>query len=87
MLQDLEIQVQALEWETEVLEQLTSSATVPNLSLDLTEELEKLEQQQRQNKEELILGEQWEELLQAEMDKEQGMCLHFPQFLVTVFIL
>lgn len=70
-----------------MLEQATSSATVPDLSLDLTEELEKLEQQQRQNKEELILGEQWGELLQAEVDKERGTYSHFPQFLVTVSIL
>lgn len=63
-----------------------SSAIVPDLSLDLTEELEKLEQKMRQNKEELSLGEQWAELLQAEMDKERGTCSHFPQFLVTVSI-
>ncbi|KAK2920461.1 ras association domain-containing protein 7-like [Channa argus] len=72
-LQDLEIQVQALERETEALERETSSARVPSLSLDLTEELEKLEQRLMQNKEALMLGEQWEELLQAEMDKGQDM--------------
>ncbi|KAK2854318.1 hypothetical protein Q5P01_006979 [Channa striata] len=70
-LQDLEIQVQALERETEALERVTSSARFP--SLDLAEELEELEQRLMQNNEELILGEQWEELLQAEMDKEQDM--------------
>lgn len=86
-LQELEIQVQALERETEVLEQVVSSAAVPDVSLDLTEELEKLEQQQRQNKEDLILGEQWAELFQAEMDKERGTCSHFPPFSETVSVL
>lgn len=80
-LQDLKIQVQALEKETDALEQATSSAAVPDLNLDLTEELIKLEQQQTQNKEELILGEQWEELLQAESDKERGTVPHHPQML------
>ncbi|XP_029000134.1 ras association domain-containing protein 7-like isoform X2 [Betta splendens] len=72
-LQDLEVEVQALERETGALEQLTSSATLPGPVLDLREQLEELERRQLHNKEELILGEQWEELLQAEMDKERDM--------------
>lgn len=66
---DLEMEVLALEKETEELER---SATPLGPILDLREELEELERRQLHNKEELILGEQWEELLQAEMDKEEG---------------
>uniref|UniRef100_A0A3B4UN19 Ras association domain family member 7b n=1 Tax=Seriola dumerili TaxID=41447 RepID=A0A3B4UN19_SERDU len=65
-LQDLEIQIQALERETEVWEQERSSAVVPILNQDLTEELEELEQQLRQNEAELMHRAHWEEQLQAE---------------------
>lgn len=68
----MELQLQTLEKEAEVLERGVSPAMVPGL--DLTQEVEKLEELLRKNKEELILGEQWEELFQAEMDKERGMC-------------
>lgn len=39
----------------------------------LEEELEVLELRLRQNEAELMHGQYWEEQLQAEMDKEQGM--------------
>ncbi|XP_078018175.1 ras association domain-containing protein 7-like isoform X2 [Epinephelus lanceolatus] len=72
-LQDLEIQLQALERETEVWELERSSATVPSLTLVPKEELEELEQRLRQNEADLMHREQWEEQLQAEMDREQDM--------------
>ncbi|XP_018548303.1 ras association domain-containing protein 7 [Lates calcarifer] len=72
-LQDLEIQLQALERETEVWERERSSATVPSLNLHLADELEELEQQLRQNEAELMHRAHWEEQLQAEMDREQDM--------------
>uniref|UniRef100_A0A4W6CWN0 Ras-associating domain-containing protein n=1 Tax=Lates calcarifer TaxID=8187 RepID=A0A4W6CWN0_LATCA len=71
-LQDLEIQLQALERETEVWERERSSATVPSLNLHLADELEELEQQLRQNEAELMHRAHWEEQLQAEMDREQA---------------
>ncbi|XP_023248875.1 ras association domain-containing protein 8-like isoform X1 [Seriola lalandi dorsalis] len=73
MLQDLEIQIQALERETDVWEQERSSAVVPILNQDLTEELEELEQQLRQNEAELMHRAHWEEQLQAELNREQDM--------------
>lgn len=73
-LQDLEIQLESLERETETWEREMSSAAVPGLTLGLTEELEELEQQLKLNEEELMHREQWEEQLQAEMDRERGMC-------------
>ncbi|KAL7406392.1 hypothetical protein ABVT39_019142 [Epinephelus coioides] len=72
-LQDLEIQLQALERETEVWELERSSATVPSLTLVPKGELEELEQRLRQNEADLMHREQWEEQLQAEMDREQDM--------------
>ncbi|XP_076595012.1 ras association domain-containing protein 7-like [Chaetodon auriga] len=71
-LQDLEIQLQALERETEVWEQESSSATAPSLTVH-AEELEELEQRLRQNEAQLVHREHWEEELQAEMDREQDM--------------
>ncbi|XP_022603189.1 ras association domain-containing protein 8-like isoform X1 [Seriola dumerili] len=78
-LQDLEIQIQALERETEVWEQERSSAVVPILNQDLTEELEELEQQLRQNEAELMHRAHWEEQLQAELDREEDMHRHLHQ--------
>ncbi|XP_036951615.1 ras association domain-containing protein 8-like isoform X2 [Acanthopagrus latus] len=70
-LQDLEVQLQAL--EREVWDQETSSAIVPGLTVVPAGELEELEQQLRQNEAELMFGEQWEEELQAEVNREQDM--------------
>ncbi|XP_039993078.1 ras association domain-containing protein 7-like isoform X4 [Xiphias gladius] len=78
-LQDLEIQLQALERETEAWEQERSSAMVPSLTLGLAEELEELEQRLRQNEAELMHRANWEEQLQAEMDREQDMHRHLHQ--------
>ncbi|XP_042344530.1 ras association domain-containing protein 8-like isoform X2 [Plectropomus leopardus] len=72
-LQDLETQLQALERETEVWEQNRSSATVSGLALVSEEELEELEKRLRQNEADLKHRAQWEEQLQAEIDKEQDM--------------
>ncbi|KAM7424747.1 hypothetical protein PAMA_000887 [Pampus argenteus] len=72
-LQDLEIHLEALERETEMWERDKSSAPVPGLTLAIMEQLEELEQQFRLNEEELMYGKQWEEELQAEIDREQDM--------------
>uniref|UniRef100_A0A8C4NN14 Ras association domain family member 7b n=1 Tax=Dicentrarchus labrax TaxID=13489 RepID=A0A8C4NN14_DICLA len=71
-LQDLEIQLQALERETEVREREILSAPAP--SLVPAGELEELERRLRQNEAELMHRENWEEQLQEEMDREQGTC-------------
>ncbi|XP_035507688.1 ras association domain-containing protein 8-like [Morone saxatilis] len=70
-LQDLEIQLQALERETEVREQETLSAPAP--SLVPAGQLEELERRLRQNEAELMHPEHWEDQLQEEMDREQEM--------------
>ncbi|XP_006804633.1 ras association domain-containing protein 8-like isoform X1 [Neolamprologus brichardi] len=67
-LQDLEIQLQDLERETELWEQKWSSPEVT-----LAEELEELQWRVRQNEVELMQTEDWEKALQAEMEREQGM--------------
>ncbi|XP_041806853.1 ras association domain-containing protein 8-like [Chelmon rostratus] len=71
-LQDLEIQLQALERESEVWEQKRSSSTAPSTTVH-AEELEELEQRLRQNEAQLMHREHWEEQLQAEMDREQDL--------------
>lgn len=70
-LQDLDIQLQALERETEQWER--SSAAAPCPSPGLEEELEELELQLRQNEAELMHAEHWEAQLQVEMEQEQDM--------------
>nr|XP_020458329.1 ras association domain-containing protein 8-like isoform X2 [Monopterus albus] len=70
-LQELEIQIQALEMETNMLEREISSA--PSVTLGLTEELKTLEQQLKQNEVELMYGEHWEGQLKEEMDRERDM--------------
>ncbi|XP_059204165.1 ras association domain-containing protein 8-like isoform X2 [Centropristis striata] len=72
-LQDLELQLQALERETDVWERERSSATVPGQTLVPEGELEELEQRLRQNEAELMHREHWEEQLQVEVDREQDM--------------
>ncbi|XP_031607645.1 ras association domain-containing protein 8-like isoform X3 [Oreochromis aureus] len=69
-LQDLEIQLQDLERETELWEQKQSS---PEVTLAFAEELEELEWRVRQNEVELMQTEDWEKALQEEMEREQGM--------------
>lgn len=81
-LQDLEIQLQDLERETELWEQKWSS---PEVTLAFAEELEELQWRVRQNEVELMQTEDCEKALQAEMEREQGMCSYlftFPTFLV-----
>lgn len=72
-LQDLEIQLQALERETELWEWEISSAAAAGLTVVPAGELDKLEEQLRQNEAELMHGEHLEEQLQLEMDIEQDM--------------
>lgn len=69
-LQDLEVQLQSLQRETEVWESERSSASPPSL---IPGELEELEERLRQNEEELMLRGRWEEQLQVETDRERGM--------------
>ncbi|XP_037649768.1 ras association domain-containing protein 7-like isoform X1 [Sebastes umbrosus] len=66
-LQDLEVQLQAL--ETEVWERERS----PGPSLVPEGELEELEQRLRQNEADLLHRERWEEALQTEVDREHDM--------------
>ncbi|XP_032366344.1 ras association domain-containing protein 8 [Etheostoma spectabile] len=82
-LRDLEIQLHALERETEVLER-KRSATVPGLTPVPEGELEKLEQRLRQNEADLMYSEQWEEQLQEELDREQEMHRRLHQIQSTV---
>ncbi|KAM6943478.1 ras association domain-containing protein 7-like [Xenentodon cancila] len=72
-LQDLELHVEALERETAVWEQRSSSAAVSYLTPSLAEELAELEQWLRRNEVELIYGDNWEEKLQAELEQERAM--------------
>ncbi|XP_068169164.1 ras association domain-containing protein 8-like isoform X2 [Antennarius striatus] len=75
-LQDLELQLEALEWETEVWE-LKFSDPVPS---PVSEgELEELEQQLIQNQTELLKRQTWEEQLQTEVDRERDMLRHLDQ--------
>lgn len=78
-LQDLELQLQALERETEAWERQTSSSTARSLSPVSAEELDELERRLRQNEAELMHGDQWEEQLQAEMDREREMLRRLQQ--------
>ncbi|XP_060899632.1 ras association domain-containing protein 7-like [Labrus mixtus] len=69
-LQDLEIELQALERETDMWEQESSSA---GLNLVSDGELEELEQRLSLNQEELMHREHWERQLQKEIDRERDM--------------
>uniref|UniRef100_A0A672FW80 Ras association domain family member 7b n=1 Tax=Salarias fasciatus TaxID=181472 RepID=A0A672FW80_SALFA len=71
-LQDLEIQLEALEKETEFWEREVSSSATPDLSL--TKELDELELRSRENEAELMYSEHWEQDLQEELEREQGTC-------------
>ncbi|XP_041838395.1 ras association domain-containing protein 7-like isoform X2 [Melanotaenia boesemani] len=73
ILQDLEVQIEALEREAELLEKERLSAAISNPPPDLTEQLEELTQRLKQNEIELIYGDDWEEELQAEIKREQDM--------------
>lgn len=72
-LEDLKIQLQALERDTELWEWERSSAAVPSLTVLPAGELDELERRLRQNEAELIHRENWEEQLQLEMNREQDM--------------
>ncbi|XP_072237275.1 ras association domain-containing protein 7-like isoform X2 [Leuresthes tenuis] len=78
-LQDLEGQIEALERQTELWEQESSSASLHEPTPVLAEELEELERRQRQNELELTYGDGWEEDLQAEMEREQDMLRRLEQ--------
>lgn len=64
-LQELQVLLQGLERETALWEAESTSGPNPT-------PVEELEEQLRQNEAELLLGEQWEEELQAETDRERG---------------
>ncbi|XP_068995757.1 ras association domain-containing protein 7-like isoform X2 [Embiotoca jacksoni] len=68
-LQDLDIQLQVLERQTALWEQQRTSAG-SSRTPDLADELEELEQRARQNEEELLQKEDWEEHLEVEMERE-----------------
>lgn len=70
-LEDLEIQLDALEKETEFWEREVSSYATPDPSL--TKELDELEQRLRENEVELLHSEHWERDLREEMEREQDM--------------
>ncbi|KAM9366769.1 ras association domain-containing protein 7-like [Symphorus nematophorus] len=72
-IQDLEVQLHALERETEAWERQRSSTPVPSLTAVPAGELEDLEQRLRQNEAELRRTELWEKQLQEEMDREGDM--------------
>lgn len=76
-LQDLEVQLQSLQRETEVWERERSSARPPSL---IPGEVEELEERLRQNEEELMLRGHWEEQLQVETDRERGMSSNLLRF-------
>lgn len=73
-LQDLEVQLQSLQRETEVWERERSSASPPSLIL------EELEERLRQNEEELMLRGHWEEQLQVETNRERGRSSNLLRF-------
>ncbi|KAJ3593917.1 hypothetical protein NHX12_006250 [Muraenolepis orangiensis] len=70
-LNDLETQLQALEFEPWESERSSSPTADPTSSL--AEDLDGLEMRARQNKAELMHAEYWEEQLQVELDLEQDM--------------
>lgn len=68
-LHDLQVLFQSLERETALWELDSTSAPTPGPNPKLVEQLE---EQLRQNEAELLLGEQLEEELRAETDRERG---------------
>lgn len=70
-LEDLEVQLQSLERESDVWERGRSSPSAPSPTPG---ELEELEEQLRQNEAELMLLGHWEKQFQGEEDRERGTC-------------
>lgn len=68
-LHDLQVLFRSLEREAVLWELDSTSAPTPSPNPKLVEQLE---EQLRQNEAELLLGEQWVEELQTEMDRERG---------------
>lgn len=77
-LEDLEVQLQSLERETEVWDR--SSVRAPSPVPGELEELEVLEERLRQNEAELLLMAHWEDQFQAETDRERGPPSHLFTF-------
>lgn len=73
MLHDLEAQIEALEKDTELWEQKVASSSAPDPIPDLTEDLRELEFRLKQYEVELMYGENWEEELKVELDREEEM--------------
>uniref|UniRef100_H3CCB4 Ras association domain family member 7 n=1 Tax=Tetraodon nigroviridis TaxID=99883 RepID=H3CCB4_TETNG len=65
-LQDLQVLLQGLEREAALWEGESTSGPLPTAA-------EQLEEQRRRNEAELLLGQQWEEELQAETDREREL--------------
>nr|XP_015808222.2 ras association domain-containing protein 8 isoform X1 [Nothobranchius furzeri]XP_054587837.1 ras association domain-containing protein 8 isoform X1 [Nothobranchius furzeri] len=72
-LHELKDQIKALEKETELWEQKITYASVPDPIPNLTQELEELEFRLKQNKVELMYGENWEKEMKVELEREQEM--------------
>ncbi|XP_008404327.2 ras association domain-containing protein 7-like isoform X2 [Poecilia reticulata] len=73
MLQDLEAQIEALEKDTELFEQKVTTSAAPDPIPDLTDDLQELEYRLKQYEVELMYGENWEEELKVELEREQDM--------------
>ncbi|XP_054881659.1 ras association domain-containing protein 7-like [Poeciliopsis prolifica] len=73
MLQDLEAQIEALEKDTELFEQKVTNSAVPDPIPDPTDDLQELEYRLKQYEVELMYGENWEEELKVELEREQDM--------------
>lgn len=76
MLHDLEVQIEALEKDTELWEQKVGSSSAPDPIPDLTEDLQELEYRLKQYEVELMYGENWEEELKVELEREEGTLLN-----------
>uniref|UniRef100_M4AH49 Ras association domain-containing protein 7-like n=1 Tax=Xiphophorus maculatus TaxID=8083 RepID=M4AH49_XIPMA len=62
-----------LEKDTELFEQKVTNSVVPDPIPDLTDDLQELEYRRKQYEVELMYGEDWEEELKVELEREQDM--------------
>ncbi|XP_028298633.1 ras association domain-containing protein 8-like isoform X2 [Gouania willdenowi] len=72
-LHDLEVELQALERETELWDQKVSTAVGSDPMMDLTKELEQAELQLRQNEGELIYNQHLDQEFEDELEREREM--------------
>nr|XP_057932923.1 ras association domain-containing protein 8-like isoform X2 [Doryrhamphus excisus] len=73
MLKDLEIELQALEDDTEWREQEMANTAISAWNSEATDELTRLEQLFRHNEAELMMSQLWGESLQEEIDREEDL--------------